>query len=494
MLWILKRIFAAWHDFIRLFLVKTNGIWPFSFLNKKYYSLCTRLFVFLVAGPQVESVYLYYGMGGRGWFPGDSDIDFLVVLKEMPAKAFAEFQKGFFFRFGLLSFFFPMLEVPAFASAKMLSDTENFSRVFDSAVHTGATWHCVHGKSFAIAKLEKPFMPFSHKFGFWHEKLFLKYFFADDFSKQIFARKYFKICKNISSFLHRYEGLSGGLPEIAGAENSALAIEKSGFWIERPGQFLPKTFHSIASAYTAFYSAMLKRHAGKAAKVKKSFFPASAGGGLAGKVFLPAGSRVFVVPEAFNAEKQAVVFVLPDKVSAPDFERFCLSLKENFPLFRKSGVSVLTESWLCGELFFLPHTDPFALQNFIENAVLVSGEAKEFVFLCPPDGWVKAKCREFLFFHKTFILPRAFIRMVFRKRPAEEATLFFEALASRVFLETGDVLLEPKRLMQAASRQGAFRGRGMAFAESFGKIAFRVPESAEEAERIFSETAELFLP
>lgn len=116
-------------DFIRTLVLKTNAVWPFSFLNRMPYYLGVRAFVQVCKDfPQIQNAYLRHGLLGSDWVPGISDID-LTVLFESGRTSEEEFNfaTSFWRRVGHLKRFFPMLGEIEVIDSKQMSSWTRFT-------------------------------------------------------------------------------------------------------------------------------------------------------------------------------------------------------------------------------------------------------------------------------------------------------------------------------------------------------------------------------
>lgn len=95
---------------VRAAVLWTNGVWPFSRLNRVAYRLALAAFVRTCrAEPDIASVYLRRGFAGDDWVPGLSDIDFTVILDERPTGAAEGDLRRFWARYDRIKRLFPML-------------------------------------------------------------------------------------------------------------------------------------------------------------------------------------------------------------------------------------------------------------------------------------------------------------------------------------------------------------------------------------------------
>ncbi len=69
-------------DLIRLAVVKTNPVWPFSKINRQpYYYTLRQVAIFCEQYPEIRSVYARHSLAGNDWEPGLSDIDLTVLIE-----------------------------------------------------------------------------------------------------------------------------------------------------------------------------------------------------------------------------------------------------------------------------------------------------------------------------------------------------------------------------------------------------------------------------
>ncbi len=74
-------------DLIRLAVVKTNPVWPFSKINRQpYYYTLRQVASFCEQYPEIQSVYARHSLAGNDWEPGLSDIDLTVLTGEFSTK------------------------------------------------------------------------------------------------------------------------------------------------------------------------------------------------------------------------------------------------------------------------------------------------------------------------------------------------------------------------------------------------------------------------
>lgn len=70
-------------DLIRLAVVKTNPVWPFSKINRQpYYYTLRQVAHFCEEYPEIRSVYARHSLAGNDWEPGLSDIDLTVLTED----------------------------------------------------------------------------------------------------------------------------------------------------------------------------------------------------------------------------------------------------------------------------------------------------------------------------------------------------------------------------------------------------------------------------
>ena len=95
---------------LRIFVLRSNSYWPFSYLNQLPYRLAIRWFVNACGNfSAIRSVYLRHALIEGHWTPALSDIDLTVVTdKRLSDEAEFLFLKAFWQRIGKLRRIFPM--------------------------------------------------------------------------------------------------------------------------------------------------------------------------------------------------------------------------------------------------------------------------------------------------------------------------------------------------------------------------------------------------
>jgi hypothetical protein len=98
-------------DLLRIAVLKTNPVFPFSWLNRAPYRLALNRFERLCRKfPEIQGVYLRHGLAQAGWVPGISDIDLTVTyVRGLPAGDEFRFLRAFRESVVRLRRAFPML-------------------------------------------------------------------------------------------------------------------------------------------------------------------------------------------------------------------------------------------------------------------------------------------------------------------------------------------------------------------------------------------------
>src|ERR1700752_2849087 len=113
-----------WMDAIRVVVLKTNPVWPFSSLNRVPYSLAIRAFVHAFRDlPEIQSIYLRHGMTEEDWVPAISDIDITVIVSNtLNDEQEFHFLRKFWSRYRSLKNIFHMMgEVDVFVEDQLSS-------------------------------------------------------------------------------------------------------------------------------------------------------------------------------------------------------------------------------------------------------------------------------------------------------------------------------------------------------------------------------------
>ena len=63
-------------ELIRIAVIRSSTLWPFSYINKIPYYLAIRLFIIINKNNKlIKGIYLRHGLTEANWIPGLSDID-----------------------------------------------------------------------------------------------------------------------------------------------------------------------------------------------------------------------------------------------------------------------------------------------------------------------------------------------------------------------------------------------------------------------------------
>ena len=131
-------------DFVRIAILKTNSLWPFSTWNKVPYRFAVRAFIqaFKVF-PEIRSIYLRHGLVERTWVPAVSDIDFtLIISSQMTDEQEFAFLRNFWKRYRTFKKLFPML-----GEIEILNEQQfgSFTK-FKIWGYESFEWKLVHGQ------------------------------------------------------------------------------------------------------------------------------------------------------------------------------------------------------------------------------------------------------------------------------------------------------------------------------------------------------------
>ena len=98
-------------DLIRIVVLKTNSVWPFTFLNRIPYHLAVKTFIYIFSPfNEIKSIYLRHGMLKKNWVPAISDIDLTIIINSnLSTEHEYDFLKTFWKNFIKLKKIFPML-------------------------------------------------------------------------------------------------------------------------------------------------------------------------------------------------------------------------------------------------------------------------------------------------------------------------------------------------------------------------------------------------
>ncbi len=131
-------------DLIRVFVLKTNSVWPFIYLNKIPYHFAVKTFIYSFSSfNEIKSIYLRHGMSKKNWVPAISDIDLTIIIDSnlMPEGSF-NFLKSFWEKFERLKKYFPML-----GEVDILDETEieSWTR-FTIRGYEARNWKLLYGE------------------------------------------------------------------------------------------------------------------------------------------------------------------------------------------------------------------------------------------------------------------------------------------------------------------------------------------------------------
>jgi hypothetical protein len=184
--------------------LKTNNIWPFSFVNRAAYTVAIRTFLLRCKRfPQIRSIYLRHSLLSLDWVPGVSDID-LTIIFEPPGSDEKEyvFLSKFWSEYIRLQKYFPMLGEADVISSEFLASWSAFGiRGYES---TG--WKLLYGSETRTGNLpldSSDVLRESFQYALlYFFNFFLPLFFADNDSSIIavrLGRLYSKILRYLSS-------------------------------------------------------------------------------------------------------------------------------------------------------------------------------------------------------------------------------------------------------------------------------------------------------
>jgi hypothetical protein len=131
-------------DLTRFIIIKTNSLWPFTFLNRIPYYLALKTFIYIFSSfKEVKSIYLRHGMSKKNWVPAISDIDLTIIINSnLPTEQEYSFLTVFWRKFKRLKKIFPMLgEVDILRE----NEVESWTR-FTIRGYEAGNWKLLYGK------------------------------------------------------------------------------------------------------------------------------------------------------------------------------------------------------------------------------------------------------------------------------------------------------------------------------------------------------------
>jgi len=113
---------------LRIFILRTNGCWPFSRLNQIPYWIAIRVFLKTCRDfEEISAVYLRHALARGQWTPGLSDIDLTVIIKNnLSRDAEFSFLASFWQRISRLQKSYPMLGEIEILSPDYLDSWQKF--------------------------------------------------------------------------------------------------------------------------------------------------------------------------------------------------------------------------------------------------------------------------------------------------------------------------------------------------------------------------------
>ena len=138
---------------VRIGVLRTNAIWPFSVLNRLPYALAIRCFKSVcLRFPEIRSVYLRHSLVADAWTPAISDIDLTVIFSSgLPREREFSFLQNFWKQMTGLQRMFPML-----GEIEVLSETQLVSWARFGIEGRGAVeWQLLAGAD-TVAKPPRP--------------------------------------------------------------------------------------------------------------------------------------------------------------------------------------------------------------------------------------------------------------------------------------------------------------------------------------------------
>lgn len=442
---------------LRYFVLKTNKYWPFEILYKAIYLLALKIFVlYLKRKPEIETIYLKGSLALGEWIPGASDIDLIIIIKDISIEDEVRFLNKFWTTMNFVSKFLPFFRNDAMIlSAKELAE-ENFVQGYQKYFvgNSITKWKLLVGKELRTFKETYPVfdIPISWHFSYWYHEIF-NHFYNQFYEKEYFLRPYYKMLLRILGPIYAYE--TGKIPD----PNSTVfehfqkklepysyklvqelkELKQKNYWSDNPVEAVPFYLYCTTKIVDAFYDQLFKN---KYFETRKDFRTSTS------KQEMESDSHNIDELKAFaenlfsqsNSPKSIIsissntYLILKPDFEFCDFKLIINSVKEWFskssPL--KKFPDIFTEKSFSGKLCFLGGSSMAEYHQVITQTQILFGQNIIEELKKPLYELVGKKFTELAFWYKYIN-----VKWLFRSKAITdlEAWWFYELLDKRLIDE-----------------------------------------------------------
>jgi len=242
-------------------IVRSNKFRVLKNINSLLYQCGLDFIVRLLKSiPQIRSIYLRRSMVSKNWIPGSSDIDLLLIIKNMKTKEELLFLKSFWGFYSKLKKFFPFLGEAGICNEEELNNWYKLGGVRAKEMHE---WKLLYGDE--IRKEKYIFNPLMLKIEAIWEALAVQYsdfisnlIFYQKSLKNTYLRPYFKFfidilrygcySSNITQKIYdREHFISEALKHIIGEPREISELFRS---VQNSNYFSPKSEEIVLTSFS----------------------------------------------------------------------------------------------------------------------------------------------------------------------------------------------------------------------------------------------------
>jgi len=301
-------------DAVRIAVVFTNPLWPFSLLNKIPYRIALRAFIMRCARyPHIKSIYIRHSFAGNNWLPALSDIDMTIIIEGgLTHKVELAFLNSFWKTYGKIKKFFPMLGEITILSTDDLEKWPLLSR----KIGQSDCWKLVYGNSwpaFERTPCRNPRQMLYYAYAFYYEYLSKK-FFSDGVPGHLFLKEINRATQKVATYVcYGSHGPAQQAPKTIydcfsfairmlheaspGSRQPKLSENTVAFIPENEDFFIPIKKHIPTDA-------LFMDHRKKVPDFVQ-YLLRYAGSEILSMLFLPNGNRIYIVIDSALSEERA---------------------------------------------------------------------------------------------------------------------------------------------------------------------------------------------
>lgn len=459
---------------LRYFVLKTNKYWPFGILYKAIYLLALKMLVlYLQRKPEIETIYLKGSLALGEWMPGASDIDLIIIIKDISIEDEVCFLNKFWITMNFVSKFLPFFRNDAMILTTKEFAEENFLQGYQKYfVGAGITeWKLLVGKELRTFKETYPVfdIPISWHFSYWYREIF-NHFYSQCYKKRDFLRPYYKMLLRILGPIYAYE--IGKIPD----PNSAIFehfqkklepysykliqelkdLEQKNYWSNNPSEIVPFYLYCATKIIDAFYCQLFES---RYLETKTKFKVLTPKQEITLdfhildelKIFIKQLSTqsnslksIILIPSNITGEYNTYLILKPD-FEFSDFKLIINSVKEQLSKLsiKRISIHIYTESSFIGNIYFLGGGSTTDYYYVTSQAQTLFGKNIVEELKKPLDELVPKKFTELAFWYKYINT-----KWLFKSKTITdlESWWFYELLDKRLIDEKSLVTLTPSQI------------------------------------------------